>query len=100
MKKLEHKQAGVELHERCRRWMTESAIGFASHTREIGVSNAATDKGTDHVNRDFGVRLACKACDRLAIERGPGIRNIESTVASKTREHHLDKIERGGFAPC
>ena len=80
--------------------MTEPAIGLARHACEIRIGNAASDKGADHVDCDFGVRLAGEGCDCLAVERRPGLRNIESAVAGETREHHLDKIKRGGLAPC
>jgi hypothetical protein len=80
--------------------MTEPAIGFADHAREIAIGNAPADKGTDHVDRDLGVRLAGETRDRLAVERRPGFRDIESAIAGETREHHLDKIKRGGLAPC
>jgi len=99
MEELEHEQAGIELDKRRRRRVTKTAVGLSGHARQIGVSNAATDKGPDHVNGDFGVRLAGEARDRLAIERRPGFRDIESAIAGKTREHHLDKIKRGGLAP-
>ncbi len=79
--------------------MAEPAIGFAGHARKIGISNAAADKRTDHVDCNLGVRLACKSCDRPVVEGWPGFGNVKTAVAGETREHRLDKIKRSGFAP-
>ena len=88
------------MNERRGRRMTKPAIGFANHAREIAIGNAPAHKRTDHVGCDFGVRPAGETRDRLAVERRPGFRNIEPAIAGETREHHLDKIKRGGLAPC
>ena len=49
--------------------MAERAVGLARHAGEIGLRDAAADKGADHLDRDFRIRLAGKAGDRLGIER-------------------------------
>ena len=81
--------------------MTEPAIGFADHARKIAIGNAPADKGTDHVDRDFGVRLAGETL-RSPRGRAPAKDSgtYKSAIAGETREHHLDKIKRGGLAPC
>ena len=100
VKQLEHEQARPELGERRDRRMAEGAVGLARHAGEIGLRDAIADEGADHLDRDFGVRLAGKAGDRFG-RRAPGhdSGHVEAAVARQSREHHLDKIERRGLAP-
>ena len=99
VKQLEHEQAGAELRERRGRRMAERAVGLARHAGEIGFRDGGADERADHLDRDLGVRPAGEAGDRRGVERRPGFRHVKAAVAGQPREHHLDKIERGGLAP-
>ena len=59
----------------------------------------SADERLDHLDGDFRVRPAGKSRDGFGIERGPALGHVKTAVAGEAREHHLDKIERGGFAP-
>ena len=80
--------------------MAEAAIGFADHAREIGLGNALADEGTDHVDRDFGVRLAGETRDRVAVERAARIPGTYSPP-SRARPASITstKPSGGGLAP-
>jgi hypothetical protein len=99
VEQLQHEQAGAELGERRHRRMAEGAIGLARHAGEIGLGQTAADKGTDHLDRDFGVWLAGKARNGGGIERRPGFGHVKAAVAGEPGQHNLDEIEGRGLAP-
>src|SRR5262249_16242607 len=99
VKKLQYEKVGVELNERGHRRVPKIAIGLTRHTREVGVPDSISDEGTDHLDRDLRIRFPGKALHRCATESRPMVWHVETPVAGKAREHHIDKIERGGLTP-
>ncbi len=97
VEQLEHEQAVAELHQRRGRRMAEGAVGLLRRAGEIGLGDRIADEGPDHLERDLGIRPSGKAGDGLGVERGPALGHVKAAVARQAREHHLDKIERGGF---
>jgi hypothetical protein len=79
--------------------MAERAIGFARHASEIGFGDALANKGLNHLDGDFGVRLAGKTGDGLGVQGRPGFRHVEAAVAGEPGQHGANKIELRGFAP-
>ena len=86
---------GAELDERRGGRMAEGAVGLARHAREIGFGNARADERPDHLDGDFGVRLAGKAGDGLGIERGPGLGHVKAAVAGKPASMTSTKSSAG-----
>ena len=99
VEQFEHEQAGAELDQRHGGGMAEGAVGLLRHAREIGLGDGIADERADHFDRDFGVRAAGKAGDGRGRERRPRLGHVKAAVTGKARQHHLDKIERRGFAP-
>ena len=99
VKQLEHEQTGTELDERRDGRMAEGAVGFPRHAREIGFRDGLADERPDHLDGDLGVRPPAKPAMVLASSDGPRLGHVKTAVAGEARQHHLDKIERRGFAP-
>src|SRR5438045_2954928 len=78
--------------------MMEGAVGLVRHAREIRRRNRAADEGARHLAGDLGIGASGQGADLLIGKNRPDIRHVETAVAGKPGERHVDEAERGGFA--
>ena len=80
--------------------MTERAVGFLRHAREIAFRDGIADEGLDDLDRDFGIGSSGKTGDGRGAQSRPGFGYIKTAVAGEARQRYVNEIERRGFTPC
>ena len=98
VEQFEQERIDVELRDRRHRRMAEGAVSLASDAGEVGNRDLVAGERLDHFDRHLGIGPAGKSGDGFGRKSRPGLRQIQSTVAGKACQRHIDEAESRGFA--
>src|SRR5206468_3366272 len=99
MEEIERKRIHAELRDRGDGGMAKGPVRLAHHAREIARTDRIADETPDHLDGDFGIRLAAEARDRRRLKPRPAFRHVEAAIAGEACEHRLGEAERWSFPP-